>query len=350
MNSNTRADLPEGLALSKSKLQTFDECERKWAYSDGFSWEVLDDRVKFVLKAQARLMPFPMLAGQVVDDTITESLRHYFDCGQWLPNPLQRATAIVKEYLDCSREYAERVQSNQKWPHTHRQPLDRIFFGEPISPDEKRAATECMRECIEHFFASALPDHIASFPIEQWRLPSKAQNEQRIPWFIFEDIPVYANYDFAILTPEKTTIYEWKTGRSDSEAAIEQLHWYAVYAHERWLVPYEQIRLAPVWLRSDPQALRPELLEVPVDVQRIEAITTRWRTMHALLSERVSQAKDHESLERLFPTTGFMHRCGRCVFRACPGYRQYVEEARAALPTEGETGGSRAESVPGPEE
>jgi hypothetical protein len=341
--TNAKGDGPEGLALSKSKLGVFAECERKWAYLDAFSWDVLDPRVKFLLKAQARLMPFSMLPGQVVDDTITESLRHYFDTRQWLPDPLQRAKAIVKEYLQFSKEFAERVHNREKWPTSHRQPLDRMFFGEEITPEEKRAATDCIRECVEHFFASELPDHIASFPIEQWRLPSKAQNEPRIPWFIFDDIPIYANYDFAIVGPEKTTIFEWKTGRRDTEAATEQLHWYAVYAHERWLVAYDQIRIAPIWLRSDPQALRLELLEQPVDMQRIESITRRWREMHALLTERVTQAKDHASLERVFPTTGFMQHCGRCVFRACPAYQEYLKQTGMASPTQKESGEASTE-------
>ena len=49
--------------------------------------------------------------------------------------------------------------------------------------------------------------------------------------------------DFCFTKDSKVVIYDWKTGKSENDATLEQLACYALYSNETWGVVPEDVKL-----------------------------------------------------------------------------------------------------------
>lgn len=304
--------------ISFNSMKVFDECERKWLYQ--YAPTHIARQFDYDLQAQARLMPWYMLGGQVVDDVIREALRFYRDTQQWPTNLPDRANEILREYSKRTNEYLRKYRRGQINSFGGRQPVDRIFFEDVIDRAEVRVIRDNVRLCLENFAQSGIMDFIAHYPTSSWRITEPAE-VQPVPWFWVENMPVYASYDFAIVMPEDTLLFEWKTGKksSDSEARVlEQLHGYAAYAISEWKVPPEQITLIVFWLAG-----KLDWQTFSVDPNLLELIIGSWRSRYNTLVERARLCgEDLGQWFQMFPLTPNVYRCRHCPFRACKGYKR----------------------------
>ncbi|HXG23812.1 MAG TPA: hypothetical protein VNJ09_04590, partial [Chthonomonadales bacterium] len=89
--------------ISISSMKAFNECERKWLYQ--YAPTQITRQFDYDLQAQARLMPWRMLTGQVVDDVIREALRCYCDTQQWPASLPDKANEILREYSKRTHKY-----------------------------------------------------------------------------------------------------------------------------------------------------------------------------------------------------------------------------------------------------
>ncbi len=305
---------PKGISVSKTSLGTFDECERKWAL--GYRPWLLPPEMEREARLQHKLMPFPALVGQVVDDTITAGLRLYHRKGYWPKDWHAGARDLLAQYWKASAEWIRAAETGGDLPELRRQPVDRVFFGEPLSEAENARLLERIDESLDVFLASEVRDWAAGFDVAMWELPQSGET----PWFLWDGIPVWAKYDFAIRTPERTYLVDWKTGKIDVASAREQLHIYAAYAIETWSVPRDQLTLRTVWLAAGPESC---VNDEEVDVDVLGRLYAQFRERHALLTARDAEArKGPGALFEQFPKTGFPNRCRWCAFRVCEGYAE----------------------------
>jgi hypothetical protein len=308
--------------ISYTSMKTFDECERKWLYQ--YAPAPISRQLDYDLRVQARLLPWNMLIGQVVHDVIQETIRTYQRTNQWLADPMKRANEILRGYSKRTITYRRECSRGQLSLFGNPQPVDRIFFEDTITKEEVRYIRDQINLCLANFMQSGITDFIAKFPPSSYRITEPVE-VQPIPWFWTENIPVYASYDFAIVTPERSYLFDWKTGkklpRSENDA-LEQLHSYAIYAMTEWKIPAEQIHLVLFWL-----ACERGWQTFSVDPELLERLQSRWRERYKELLKRFGYCgEDLQQWLQSFPLTPFIMRCRYCPIRACEGHARKEDQ------------------------
>jgi hypothetical protein len=304
------------VTLSKSSLATYSECPRKWALHYQ-RWK-LPPEIKRDVYFHYRLMPLNALVGQVVDDTITAMLRHYYNKQKWPVKIAEASEKLLRQYIDESVSWINQYEAGQMEPvQGRRQPIDKLFFDQPFSEQEIAEILLQVAQGVQSWINSSIPEFLLSQPLETWQLPPVGET----PGFEIDGMFVYAKYDFALFGPEKTIIYDWKTGKVNAqteEAVTDQLHTYALYAIQEWKCQPEQLSLKAVWL-----SLGGEMCEqdIAFDPARAEALKSEWRQRYAELVELLKGTWDNPNLLfQRFPLTDKLYRCERCSFRSCEGY------------------------------
>lgn len=299
-------------------------CPRRWFLHNFGRSLPGDEGLNYFI--ERKLSYWQAFAGQLADDGVTEAIRHFKRHGVWRQDMDQWLHARGLDYRRESLAYTAAAYEGHDLPDVKHQVLDRYFFGDEPDAAEHRRVLQVAREAVRNFYGSDLPHKIESAPRSALMCDHK---ESDFPWAEHDGVPIYAVYDFAIKTPERVTIYDWKTGRVDPEkedAAMEQLHWYALYAMEAWQVASEKIRLAPVFLSASTQ-----YVEVTPDPDRLQRIRSEWQEKHREIKALMNLSKDSTGLQEHFPITESLRECSGCVFRSCPGYAR-IQQARAVNP------------------
>ncbi|MFQ3587333.1 MAG: PD-(D/E)XK nuclease family protein [Fimbriimonadaceae bacterium] len=313
--------------MSKTSIDIFNRCERRYALQYLYWFAPVDKSVQRDFKFQGKLMAQEALAGQIVDDVITGAIRRYVEKREW-PSAngwMKAARVFYGDYLEKTERVLEAYESGREYPTTEdsensrksdRQPLLRLFFREPMTPREEAEMWLHIEKCLSNFLESGILDRIGEYPVEQWKPPKVGV----VPWFVHNGIPIYSKYDFAIHSPEETWIFDWKTGKPGPWAerdARRQLHTYALFAREKWGADLDRTRLSAVWLATGPDCLHEE----PVSTDVISDLERTWEDRIVELRRRLRLVKSKTAdLFQLFPTSGFPKECSRCNFRACDMY------------------------------
>jgi hypothetical protein len=321
--------------ISYSNLNIFQECPRKWF--NQYCWSYLPEPEKWQIYTQRNLLPSEALVGSVVDDAITYALVYYIKSGV-LPDDLTDiALGILSEYGKFSKRWSACVRSKQKWPDEFfLRPIQRIYFQEDYTREEVHTLKEHIRFCIKNFLKSDILSVILSHPCDTWQVPPRkliqslpgqmnsvdeempsADDKIAIPWFWYEDIPIYSSYDFMIVTQEEALILDWKTGnRARSELRTkEQLHYYAAFVLSEFAIEPEQIKMAAVWL-SDEDCLA----YYPYSSAAMENLHEKWKRYFKVFHDLTASLEEGKPWGQLFPLTESAARCKNCPYRACEGY------------------------------
>ena len=315
-------------------MSEFDECQRRWAlhycWYEFDYWDFPED-LKRNCQFHSKLMGNEAFAGQVVHDAIDETLRARVNGGLELVDPFQRAKEIAREYITESEAFLQAYRSGEKVPKLHRQALARHFFQEGFDGHSKAEFRKSVESALINFLDSELYQSILATDPTYYELPPKGG----APWFMDGHVPVYANFDFALRTPEVTTLFDWKTGKVSPRAELDvksQLHTYAAYAMDTWRTRPEELRLVAAWLSAG----KDQTYETNLDLQFLRTIQRTWRERHFELSQRREKSRGSmEKLFDLFPANGVeKKKCKSCSFRFCEGYVKYLASVRPAEDTE----------------
>ena len=299
-------------------------CRRRW-FLHNFGRELPDPLGKRY-QTERKLSYWQAFAGQLADDGVTETIRHFKKHRVWRQDMDSWLHERALEYIRESQSYTNAAANGDELPYIKRQVLDRYFYNNVPDREEHRRVLEEARQAVRNFYQTEIPALIESTPPKALMCDHK---ESDFPWADHDGVPVYAVYDFAIRLPQRTTIFDWKTGKVTQEKednALEQLHWYALYAMQAWSVEPEQIRLAPVFLAANCGYHQSEC-----DPERLAKIRSDWKERHAEIKSKMNSASSIEVLQEEFPMTENLRECAGCVFRSCPGY-QRVREAQAVNP------------------
>lgn len=311
------------LSLSWLSYGTYVRCQRSWFYS--YNTDLIEGEERWEFLRAKRLMPKNTLVGRVVDDAISIGLLKLRQAGS-LPDLKQLARELFADYLRYTHDWMAALAERKPWPKSLCQPIDHIYYREPFTASEKSKMLEKANSCLDNFVASKIIEEIQQYDVTAWQLSSR-KLEEPPPWFWYDGFPVYSKYDFAIKTSNSAIIYDWKTGNPvyGEDAAVEQLHWYALYAMIEWQVPMENILLVPVWLSAGssyyPSKVEPE---------RIQRVSADWTNRIELLrSIRIACSGALTKVIESFPMTEDLRICKSCVFRACPGWVRSKEPVSA---------------------
>lgn len=322
--------------ISYTGRKKFTECARSWFFQYYHSL-ILEDELKVRIFQQSKLMPTEALAGKVVDDAITFALSHLKRHGE-LPCQLDEiALRILTEYGKFTLRWKQALQDGRRIFDNNLQPVDRVFFNEPYTTEEKKALKDKIRLCIANFLNSGILEEIRSYPQDSWKIPPQKEvkplpdalmreldplfeaprDYPAIPWFVMREIPVYASYDFMIVTPDYAMIIDWKTGDKNRGGvyAVEQLHYYAAYVLEEYHVPPENISLQAIWLSQEA-----ERQIIFLNTEQLSQMKLRWEHDYNLFNRLLKDLRDGVNWRDLFPVTVTPYVCMRCPFRACEGY------------------------------
>lgn len=307
--------IPEqwNIRLSHHSYTMFDECQRRWLYR--YACDHFPDRMKWALKKQGRLSPWGTVAGKVVDITVGHALRKYKEKHAWpeaLPELGVRALDCLERY---SREWVRAVAEGERWPPSDfYDPIDRHFYKEEITEEERQASRDRIITCLTAFESAGPADTVVDLGVQHWVGPRPAG--EFAPTFSVKGADVWASFDFAIRKPEATYIIDWKTGKLTEhgrQRALDQLHWYALYARSEWKVPVEQIRVVSVWL-SDNASWE----EAAVSASSLDELEERIRERYDLLKSKVELTPEGFISEEGWLPAKSAKFCRSCQFRgAC---------------------------------
>jgi len=253
------AELVNEFSWSKSRDETFRKCPRLYYYQYYGSWggwnAGCDDRTRelYVLK---QLTSRAMWAGQRVHTCIEralENIRRRID-------PMSEAEAIETTLAVMRKDYA-----NSRRGDYWRNPKTCGFFEHEYGldlPDRAwKETADHVVGCLQTFYRSEVYKLICGLPPDRWLDVEDFSSFQMDVDGIPGGVKVHVVLDFSYRDDDGgIVIYDWKTGRSDSERNELQLACYTFYATEKWRVTPEEVttkefnlasgRLAPYNLRG----------------------------------------------------------------------------------------------------
>jgi hypothetical protein len=276
---------------------------------------------------EKQLLAFNMLVGQVVHDTIDSALREFQRTGQWPSNLCKEGERVLKETVRFSRTWsqvAKRPGSRPERSETFR-PVDLFYYDDELTEEIKLKVRSDIAGCLRRFSQHPIFADIMTRP-KDWRLPPKPGVA---PWFWSGDVPVYANYDFALVNDDGVVVIDWKTGRNQqAEARVyDQLKTYAAFAMEEWNVSLDRTKAIAAWLGDDRPAS-----EFSYTEKEIEEAREDWADQRAQMRVRIALAEaEPQHAMQSFPLTPQVWRCKNCTFRSCEG-RKRINSAEGLPP------------------
>ena len=163
-------------------------------------------------------------------------------------------------------------------------------------------------QCIRTFHGSDTFGRIRAVDLDQWL------EIEQLESFDLGGVKVYVMLDFAHRDGEEIVIYDWKTGKSKEDNAL-QFACYALYAAQRWDVPSDRIRAYEFNLaRND---LREHLVDPTTAAAAHDYILESIGEMEGMLEDIPA----NRATEDAFPLTDDESACRFCNYRkACPRF------------------------------
>ncbi len=290
------------LGWSLSKARMFEECPRRYYYSNyfsksGYAYDAPDE-AKLALEMRS-IKGLDMWVGEIVHATIQWILEQVKD--GVLPTA-DAAKAEVRRRL--SGEW--RASALQLWRNQSDDLNPNLFEHYYRMPVSKTTTDRLMNKafaCIGNFMASDILKKITMTPSDRW-LPIEKYSSFRMDGLLF-----YIKFDFALRSGEYLCVYDWKTGKP-TEDEVRQLACYALYTSDKWKVPIENIRVCGVHLQPTLDAEERPVDEADIDSARAFA----HQSFNAMVRCLQNPARNLAAMDG-FPMTGNLLRCTRCQFR-----------------------------------
>ena len=233
--------LKNEFSWSVSRDDTFRKCHRMYYFQYYGSWGGWSDeadestRKIYILK---QLKTRQMWAGNKVHECIEKVIKKVHE-GKKTINIKQSTDEILhimrKEFINSKkRRYLNEPKSCALFEHE---------YEFQLSDSEWKKTADHVVECINNFFKSDIYKRILQLSIEQWLEAEKFSH------FMLNGIKVYVVPDFAFRNEDEIVIYDWKTGKEETNNKL-QLGCYALYAIQKWSVKPEQIRTVEFYLSS----------------------------------------------------------------------------------------------------
>lgn len=298
-------ELVNEFSWSKSRMEVFEDCKRKYYYQyygswNGWSYLASDNnRELYIMK---NLQTIPLWIGKTVHENI-----------RWIIERTRAGKSInldqVLEKISEKMDYEWYSSSNG----FSRDDPKRILFLEEhyyeiqIYDEQKDIAFDRVAGCIERF----LSDDI--YLMEICDLSISALAIEKIDSFLLGAGKVYVVPDLMLWDGDHIKLYDWKTGaRFHSESIDFQLYIYALYCFLTTGISLGSIEAIGVNLNNQQRRIIKPLDKVLLNT--IQKICSSMHRMNECLNDPVMNDARIED----FPQTTYTEKCKRCKFRgAC---------------------------------
>ena len=299
-------ELKNEFSWSKSRAELFNTCQRRYYYNYYAFWNGWRSnapektRTLYLLK---QLRSRQMWAGTKVHESIESTLRKIRQ-GISISEP----ETLIDTAIDEMRSEFRSSREKRYWVYPKSCALFEHEYGIQVPDSAWRDNADVVRTSLSNFYGAPVFAELRGLPADRWL------ETEEFSSFDFEGTRVMVVLDCSFRTDEGITIIDWKTGRSMEGEGSVQLSCYALYAHRKWGVDLDRIRLVEYNL--------PEDLPVPHKVSPDDLEGTK-RTIRESIATMRSRLDDPETNrpgpEETFPFTPFEKECRWCNFhRVCP--------------------------------
>ena len=286
---------------SKSRDEEFRECQRKYFYDRYLSWGGWDKkaaketRAAYVLKNLKNRWAWK---GETVHHLIEDVLKSLKN-----NQPVALETSLETLTETMRRDYRS-SKTKKNWDDPKKNlGLFEHEYEKPISDAVWKEFHDSSAECLKNFYGSGLYKELTADDKRSWLVIEDLEE------FEFEGAKIYVKLDFARQKNDKIEIFDWKTGKKDSEAASVQIGAYAMYAMQKWNVPVENIRAFLFNLGSP----NPVADEQPVNEALIQStkitMSESIRQMRELMADPVKNIPKPLMSFSFTVNTGFCFYC-----------------------------------------
>lgn len=307
------AGLENTFSWSHSRDRMFRECARKYWFNYYGAWNGWDARADprvrdaYLLK---KLTTRPMWVGSAVHLALEKRLRGV-KAGRTPSDDAVEGRMLdeMRRFFRFSRDggYRQRPKEGGFFEHE---------YAAPVTDDEWRASAELARRCLRTFLDSPLRTRLDALA------PDDFLSIDDLMDFQLDGVKINVALDLCIRDGHGVTIYDWKTGATDTAATADQLALYALFAHETWGVPADRVSLIEFGLASGKMISH---ASAGVDFDGARA---RVRASVAEMKARLVDPVANKAVEEAFPIIEDAEKCRRCHFkRICPGGARVLAEA-----------------------
>lgn len=233
------------LSWSISRDDTFRKCRRMYYFQYYGSWggwlDEADDRTRKIYMLK-QLQTRQMWAGNKVHECIKNVIRK---------SNKSDIKINVKQIIDKTMERMRHEFRSSKKGRYLKEPKTCALFEHEYKiqlPDSewKNNANHVIK-CLNNFFDSDIFGLICELPDEQ------LLQVEDFSHFQYDDAKVYVVPDFAFYDEDDIVIYDWKTGKEQTDDHKLQLACYGLYAMQQWNIKLEKIKTVEFYLSTGKQ-------------------------------------------------------------------------------------------------
>lgn len=301
------AELRNEFSWSKSRDDTFRACPRQYFFQYYGAWggwsERADARTRtlYILK---QLQSRQQWMGAVVHN-----------CVRWVLTTLRKTGHPPAEEL-ALQHLGRRLQVDFQnsgeglyWekPKEMCALLEHEYDDLEVADGAWQEVFEKALRCVSAFYQSTVLRDLLDVPRDRWL------ELEELASFNVDGLKVWVQLDFAHRRDDRIHIFDWKTGKSDTEATRDQLALYVLYAATRWKTDPAHVTAVEFNLNSG------ELFERTAEPDLLETARQRVRDSAAAMTALLDDPALNLAREERFALTDNEKTCRRCPYRrVCP--------------------------------
>lgn len=299
------ADLQNEFSWSKSRDALFRSCLRRYFFHYYGSWGgwsfQADDRTRKIYTLK-QLKTRQMWAGEKVHDCIRKALHNLRSSIEPMP-----ASDAIDATLDIMRQDYMNSKRGDYWKNPKSCGFVEHEYGFSLPDSAWKETADHVAHCLNTFYGSDIYMKVRGLPGNQWL------EVEDFSHFDLDGTKVHVVLDFSCRQGEEIVIYDWKTGRTESERNAFQLACYAFYAIHKWKIEPAHVTTVEFNLASGRES-RYRLGGADLDAIRNRMLSS-IRDMKQLLED----PDRNMAVEDQFPFVENEESCHYCNFRAvCP--------------------------------
>ncbi len=291
---------------SVSRDETFRKCHRRYYfqyYGSWGGWEIdADDRTTmiYILK---QLQNRQMWAGSKVHECIENTL-----------NEIKAGIGIsIEQKIDTTLDLMRKEFLSSKNKKYLTDPKTCALFEHEydlaVPETEWKSNADNVVECLKLFFDSEVYKEILKLTENQWL------EMEQFSYFYLNDAKIYAVLDFAFRRNDKIIIYDWKTGKEDTEKDRFQLACYGLFAIQKWDIKPENVILTDYFLSNGKQN------EYNFKNFELDQIQDNIKNSIVEMKDKLDDPQKNTAIENSFAFTENEQACHYCNYsKICPKY------------------------------
>jgi len=308
--------LKNDFSWSFSRANTFDECQKKYWYTYYGAWEgwpktpydsrpSIDPLAKYLYLLK-NMQSVPTFVGSVVHETIEHFLKKKqgFEKDELLQHAMKRFEKGLQEAKDGSFHKSPKKHTN----------LFELFYGQGITDEAIENARHKITASLENWYTSSIVQKLL------FDKASTIRSVEELSFFYVDaSYKIIVVIDLALVwkgkdAKETVILFDWKTGK-ETHKTENQLYLYAMFAHQTWKIPYEQIILSPFYLFDNTYYKIGARQERALDLEKLQ------ETEHEVIESCKKLAILHpkpgcEADPENFSYTDDRQKCATCPFKA----------------------------------